>query len=252
MQDCYRTLQVDPTAEPEVVDAAWRRLAQLYHPDGLRPDGIRMRAINAAHDVLKDPLRRAAHDRDREQHGAAAGAARTYTSPEVVACSWHSDRAAVSWCELCWQPLCRRCAELRWPSPLCARCARRHVWRRQLEIAWPLAYALAWLIAAVLWSSFASAWAPSQPWARLEQLRPSAVIGYFLGCGVVGSVDLALLGRRSGHFAPAGCPAVLFTLPLALAAGSILAPIRTIFATVGWLRALLIARRVEAHLRRAS
>ena len=29
--DPYRVLQVDPLAEPEVVDAAFRRLARKYH-----------------------------------------------------------------------------------------------------------------------------------------------------------------------------------------------------------------------------
>ena len=31
--DAYRVLQVDPLAEQEVVDAAFRRLAHKYHPD---------------------------------------------------------------------------------------------------------------------------------------------------------------------------------------------------------------------------
>jgi Restriction endonuclease/DnaJ domain len=59
----YRTLQVDPRADVEVMEAAWRRLAQLYHPDGLRPDLPRMQAINRAHDVLGDPRQRAEYDR---------------------------------------------------------------------------------------------------------------------------------------------------------------------------------------------
>lgn len=240
VEDCYRTLQVDPSAQPEVIEAAWRRLAQLYHPDGSCPDGERMKAINAAHDVLKDPARRAAHDRDRERHRAAPSAAQP-AGPPAIACSQHSDRGAVSWCESCWRPLCDRCAEVRWPSPLCARCMRRRIRRRQCQLAWPVAYGLAWLIVAVLWSSLASAWAPSQPWENLEQMRPSALIGYFLGCGSVGSVDLALLARKSGQrFAPAGCLAVLFTIPLGLAAGCVFAPFRAVFATVGWLRALLL------------
>ena len=31
--DAYKTLQVDPEAEDEVIQAAYRRLAQKYHPD---------------------------------------------------------------------------------------------------------------------------------------------------------------------------------------------------------------------------
>ena len=32
-EDLYKVLQVDPHAEPEVVDAAFRRMARKYHPD---------------------------------------------------------------------------------------------------------------------------------------------------------------------------------------------------------------------------
>ena len=62
--DPYKILQVDPEAEDEVIQAAYRRLAQKYHPDVARgPDpAARMAAINAAWEVLRDPGRRAAHD----------------------------------------------------------------------------------------------------------------------------------------------------------------------------------------------
>jgi curved DNA-binding protein CbpA len=64
--DPYKVLQVDPEAEDEVIQAAYRRLAQKYHPDIAGPDGVpRMAALNAAWEVLRDPARRAAHDRQR-------------------------------------------------------------------------------------------------------------------------------------------------------------------------------------------
>jgi curved DNA-binding protein CbpA len=65
--DPYKVLQVDPEAEDEVIQAAYRRLAQKYHPDRA-PDAdamARMVAINAAWELLRDPGRRAAHDRER-------------------------------------------------------------------------------------------------------------------------------------------------------------------------------------------
>ena len=31
--DYYRILRVDPQAEPEVINAAYRKLAAMYHPD---------------------------------------------------------------------------------------------------------------------------------------------------------------------------------------------------------------------------
>ena len=65
--DPYKVLQVDSEAEDEVIQAAYRRLAQKYHPDRA-PDAEsaqRMIRINAAWEVLRDPVRRAAHDAAR-------------------------------------------------------------------------------------------------------------------------------------------------------------------------------------------
>lgn len=64
--DPYKVLQVDPEAEDEVIQAAYRRLAQKYHPDVAGPDGAeRMIAINAAWALLRDPAQRASLDRER-------------------------------------------------------------------------------------------------------------------------------------------------------------------------------------------
>lgn len=79
--DLYKTLQVDPEADPEVIQAAYRRLARKFHPD-VAPGAeaaARMIAINEAWAVLRDPGLRAAHDRDRTRRAAEAakaGAAR--------------------------------------------------------------------------------------------------------------------------------------------------------------------------------
>jgi curved DNA-binding protein CbpA len=74
--DPYKVLQVDPEAEDEVIQAAYRRLAQKYHPDVVGPDGAaRMASINAAWELLRDPSRRAAHDRERRVAAQAAAAA---------------------------------------------------------------------------------------------------------------------------------------------------------------------------------
>jgi curved DNA-binding protein CbpA len=71
--DPYKVLQVDPEAEDEVIQAAYRRLAQKYHPDVAGPDGAtRMASINAAWELLRDPARRAAHDRSRRVAEAVA------------------------------------------------------------------------------------------------------------------------------------------------------------------------------------
>ncbi len=61
----YAVLQVERGAAPEKVRAAYRRMAQKYHPDkmpGNANAARAMAAINAAYDVLSDPARRAEHD----------------------------------------------------------------------------------------------------------------------------------------------------------------------------------------------
>ena len=65
--DLYAVLQVHPTAEPEIVDAAYRRLARMYHPDVNKAPGAHetMIRINLAYETLADPAKRAAYDRDR-------------------------------------------------------------------------------------------------------------------------------------------------------------------------------------------
>jgi curved DNA-binding protein CbpA len=81
--DPYKILQVDPEAEDEVIAAAYRRLARKYHPDTATgaESGGRMEAINAAWEVLGDPKRRAAHDRQRALQ-AAVSRSGAGTSPD--------------------------------------------------------------------------------------------------------------------------------------------------------------------------
>ena len=81
--DPYRLLQVHPEADAEIIQVAYRKLAQRYHPDVARdPEAARrMAELNAARDLLLDPAARAAYDHHRTeptagrhgQGGAAAG-----------------------------------------------------------------------------------------------------------------------------------------------------------------------------------
>lgn len=66
-KDYYVILQVDPRAEPEVIEAAYRRLSRKHHPDVSEEAdaGRRMRELNEAFEVLSDPARRRAYDRQR-------------------------------------------------------------------------------------------------------------------------------------------------------------------------------------------
>jgi len=65
--DYYAILQVSPTAEKEVIEAAYRKLAQKYHPDiNKSPEAEeKMKRFNAAYEVLSDPAKRAAYDATR-------------------------------------------------------------------------------------------------------------------------------------------------------------------------------------------
>jgi curved DNA-binding protein CbpA len=64
--DLYRRLEVDPDARPEVIAAAYRVLAKALHPDVTGRDTTRdMAALNAAYEVLHDPVKRASYDRAR-------------------------------------------------------------------------------------------------------------------------------------------------------------------------------------------
>jgi curved DNA-binding protein CbpA len=75
--DLYKILQVDPEADPDVIQAAYRRLAQKHHPDRAQDEEARRRMveINRAWEVLRDPARRVAYDRERALAAAARGRA---------------------------------------------------------------------------------------------------------------------------------------------------------------------------------
>lgn len=61
----YQILNVAASAEPEVIEAAYRTLMKKYHPDRTAEAALRARAseINSAYSVLRNPRRRADYDR---------------------------------------------------------------------------------------------------------------------------------------------------------------------------------------------
>lgn len=62
--DHYRVLQVDPGADIDVIQAAYRVLARKFHPDHAGDDAM-MKQLNAAWEVLGNKKRRAEFDRKR-------------------------------------------------------------------------------------------------------------------------------------------------------------------------------------------
>jgi curved DNA-binding protein CbpA len=112
--DPYKVLQVDPEAEDEVIQAAYRRLARKYHPDlAETPEAAaRMSRINAAWERIGDPAARQAYDRQRAPanvwptgHGAPApgtpprpagtspASPPTPRPPETVSRDWTTGRS---------------------------------------------------------------------------------------------------------------------------------------------------------------
>jgi hypothetical protein len=61
----YQLLQLDPSADPDVIDAAYKRIALKYHPDRDKsPEAVeRMQLINEAKRILSDPALRERYDR---------------------------------------------------------------------------------------------------------------------------------------------------------------------------------------------
>ena len=65
----YHMFQIQPTAEPWMIEAAYKALAKKHHPDlvqgmqAKKEAEARMKVINAAWEVLGDTVKRKAYDR---------------------------------------------------------------------------------------------------------------------------------------------------------------------------------------------
>lgn len=65
MKDYYAILGVVSSAEDVVIRAAYRALAQRYHPDRYSGDPARMAEINEAYSILSDAEKRKIYDQSR-------------------------------------------------------------------------------------------------------------------------------------------------------------------------------------------
>jgi curved DNA-binding protein CbpA len=72
----YAALGLNPTAPPEVIRAAYKALALIYHPDKTLHNAPQERAshaavfnkVQAAYDVLGSPALKASYDAELERH----------------------------------------------------------------------------------------------------------------------------------------------------------------------------------------
>jgi curved DNA-binding protein CbpA len=67
-RDAYEVLHVHPRADPQVIKAAYRVLAAMFHPDhDPSPTAAqRMAELNAAYALVRDPEARRVYDRSRQ------------------------------------------------------------------------------------------------------------------------------------------------------------------------------------------
>ena len=88
--DLYKVLQVDPSANPLVIQAAYRALAQIHHPD-VSGDADEMKRLNAAWEVLGDARKRRQYDIERAGRHAPQPA--TSSTPAPASTSAPAPRA---------------------------------------------------------------------------------------------------------------------------------------------------------------
>ena len=107
----YKVLQVDPSADPEVIEAAYKRLSQKYHPDkNSAPDANqRMQEINNAHEVLGNPGRRAFYDRERTN---AQTKTRYETAESRAKARAEADAKARAEAKIIYGSICQRCGRV--------------------------------------------------------------------------------------------------------------------------------------------
>jgi len=65
-KDFYELLEISPRARKEVIDAAYKALMNIYHPDKFGSDRV-AKALNEAHSTLHDGRSRKKYDRQRDK-----------------------------------------------------------------------------------------------------------------------------------------------------------------------------------------
>jgi len=85
-RDAYEVLQVHPKAHQLIIQAAYRVLARLYHPDrdSSAASNRKMAELNDAYDKVRTLDRREVYDRSRHlQHAVAPAMVTPYAEPKA-------------------------------------------------------------------------------------------------------------------------------------------------------------------------
>lgn len=111
----YKILQVDPSAEIEVIRAAYLQLAKKYHPDKSadRLSEDRMKDVNWAYEILSDSEKRQAFDgflhpeatlknkKPREEVKTSKDKSSAYKKDASQSSSNHKENGKENYCEVC-------------------------------------------------------------------------------------------------------------------------------------------------------
>jgi len=145
-QDLYKILQVDPDADAEVIEAAYKRLARRYHPDINHAAWaeVRMKELNTAYQTLRHPRRRALYDGQRTR---ANGVQPSASPLKAHRCYRHPDQVAIEDCDGCGVGLCALCSG-RFQPPTCTPCVVR--WARGRQLGAVVTHMAAALVAVVV------------------------------------------------------------------------------------------------------
>jgi curved DNA-binding protein CbpA len=86
MKDYYQILQIDPEANLEVMNNAYRTLVRQYHPDLYhthRKDQMneKMQEINEAYNILSNPITRQQYDQRHRKQRRQSGTEEVLESP---------------------------------------------------------------------------------------------------------------------------------------------------------------------------
>lgn len=133
VDDFYETLQVAPSAAPEVVEAAYQGLSKKYGADPDPAVREKRRGLDQAYAVLSNPERRAQYDGSRGMKSAPPAVSASPQQPGetpttwpkgVVSCPRDPGVQTALRCSRCEKPICPKCMIQTPVGARCRDCAR--------------------------------------------------------------------------------------------------------------------------------